>query len=98
MELCWKEFREKEGKWVLSKVTKLSKEESQELIEEAKEKARRDHVAEIAWGRNKGREEGHSKAIKEMVIKLIKEGLENSVITRVTGRTEQEVINFKKKM
>ena len=76
------------------RLEKLSKEESQKFIEEAKEKNRMDRIAEIEYGRKKGRIAER----EEVAVKLIKEGLENSVISRVTGWTEQEVINFRKKM
>ena len=83
-----------EMKQAVRRLERLSREESMELIEEAKEKARRDRIAEIAYGRNQGRIAER----EEMVNKLIKEGLENSIIARVTGWTEQEVIAFKKKV
>ena len=92
-------------KQAVMRVRKLSASELLRIEEEAREKARRDRADEILGGILKGqkqgleqgREEGRFFEREEMVIKLIKEGLENSIIARVTGWTEQEVINFKKK-
>ena len=97
-------------KQAVMRVRKLSTSELLRIEEEAKEKARRDREDEILGGilkgqkqgleqgREEGREEGKVAEREEVAVKLIKEGLENSIISRVTGWTEQEVINFKKKM
>ena len=101
-------------KQAVMRVRKLSASELLRIEEEAKEKARRDREDEILGGILKGqkqgleqgreqglkqgREEGKVAEREEVAVKLIKEGLENSIISRVTGWTEQEVINFKKKM
>ena len=88
------------------RVKKLSKDEKLRIIEEKREKGRWIYESQMAYARDKGLEQGREEGIEkgratereEAAVKLIKEGLENSIIARVTGWTEQEVINFKKKM
>ena len=86
-----------EMKTAVNRVKKLSKNEELRIIEENREKGRWIDKYRIEYAQDKGREEGRITEREEMVVKLIKEGLENSIIARVTGWTEQEVINFRKK-
>ena len=98
--------RGSEMKTAVERVKKLSKVEKLRIIEEKREKGRWIHEGQMAYARDegikqgieRGIEQGHAKAVKEMVIKLIKEGLENPTIAKVTGWTEPELINFRKKM
>ena len=101
-------------KQVVERVKRLSKDEKLRIIEEKREKGRWIYESQMAYardegleqgieqgieeGRKEGREEGRTAEREEVAVKLIKEGLENSIIARVTGWTEQEVIEFRKKM
>ena len=83
-EIAKKGEEMKQAAWRLEK---LSKEESQELIEEAKEKARRDRVAEIAYSRNAERE----KIARKMLIA----GSDINFIQTVTGLSKDHILKLK---
>ena len=83
-EIAKKGEEMKQAAWRLEK---LSKEESQELIEEAKEKARRDRVAEIAYSRNAERE----KIARKMLIV----GSDINFIQTVTGLSKDHILKLK---
>ena len=93
----------KEIKW-------MSREESLQALAEAREKERRDRYAEvrdgfnrgvekgIKQGFNKGVESGISQNTKQVALKMIREGITRSIVSKVTGLSLDELSKLKKEL
>ena len=91
---------EKEGKELSTKgqemeeamfhLKELSRDEALRLVEEARDKAWKDQMAREDDSFNKGMKQGK----KDLVLSMLKEGLDVPLISRVTGLSEEEINNF----
>ena len=99
-ELSVIETRGDDMKAAVQRLKMLSREKSMEIIEEAREKARRDRVAEIDYaldkGREEGREEGIQKGMKQVALNLLKENVDLNLIEKTTGLSKSEIKMLKK--
>ena len=96
---------EKEGKELSAKgwemkeamfhLKELSRDEGLRLVEEAREKAWKDQAAREDDSFNKGMaqgmERGKAKGKKELAGSMLKNGLEISLISKITGLSEEEI-------
>ena len=98
-------------KRALFRLKELSREEGLRLVEEAKEKARRDQAARerdsfnsgleqgIKQGKiegiEKGKTEGMKKGKTELVMNMLKNKLDISLISKITGLSEKEIHQLK---
>ena len=106
-ELSVIETRGDDMKAAVQRLKMLSREKSMQIIEEAREKARRDRVAEIDYaldkgreegmqkGRKKGREEGRITGMKEVALNLLKEHVDLNLIEKTTGLSKSEIETLK---
>ena len=86
----------------------LSEDESMRMLEEAREKNRRDEYARRAYalekglkkgiktGRKKGIEEGMQKGMQKVALNLLKENIDISIISETTGFSKSEIKKFKR--
>ena len=97
-----------EMKKAMVRLRELSREEGLQLVEEAKEKARRDQAARehdsfnsgriegkeegIIQGKTEGKEEGKT----ELIISMLKNELNIPLISKITGLSEKEIYQIKK--
>ena len=89
------ETRGDDMKAAVQRLKMLSREKSMEIIEEAREKARRDRVAEIDFALDKGRTEGRITGMKEVALNLLKENIDISIISETTGLSKSEILKLK---
>ena len=101
-------------KRAMFRLKELSREEGLQLVEEAKEKARRDQAARerdsfnsgiekgiergIDQGIDQGIERGIEKGKKELVMNMIKNGMEVSLLSKFTGLSEEEINQLKESL
>ena len=85
------ETRGNDMKEAVQRLKMLSREKSMQIIEEAREKARRDRVAERAYALEEGRQEG----MKTAALNLLKENVDISIIEKTTGLSKAEIENLK---
>ena len=90
-EIAKKGEEMKQAAWRLEK---LSKEESQELIEEAKEKARMDRIAEIEYGR----EQGQIAEKEEIAGNMLNAGTDINFIQNMTKLSKDHILKLKDKI
>ena len=87
-------------KKAMFRLKELSREEGLQLVEEAKEKARRDQAARERDSFNSGIERGMKQGIEknqtDLVINMLKNGLNTSLISKITGLSEEEIIRLKR--
>ena len=99
-ELSVIETRGDDMKAAVQRLKMLSREKSMEIIEEAREKARRDWVAmrdfALEKGRKEGREEGMEKGMKKVALNLLTENISISVIEKTTGLSKSEIKKLKR--
>ena len=103
-ELSVIETRGDDMKAAVQRLKMLSREKSMQIIEEAREKARRDRVAEIDYALDKGREEGLEKGMqkgritgmKEVALNLLNKNIDISLISETTGLSKSEIKKLKK--
>ena len=88
---------------------KFSEAEQRQILSEAREKNRRDRVAREAYvfnqgkeegmqkGMQKGRSEGRQEGMQQVALNMIQKKLNISIISEVTGLTEEEIKNLKEK-
>ena len=99
------EKRGNEMKEAVKRLKMLSQEESMRIIEEAREKARRDRVAERAYnieegqakGLKQGLKQGRKEIQKEIVLNLLKKNIDISVISETTSLSKAEIKILKDK-
>jgi predicted transposase/invertase (TIGR01784 family) len=74
---------------IVGRVMEMSEDEAERMIADAREKARRDKVAEIAYGRNEGIAEGLARGMEkgkaEAAIGMKADGMEAALIAKYTG-------------
>jgi len=88
------------------RIKKLSKEESDLMIEEAIEKNRRDRVAELDYAREEGftqgREKGIEKGMKEgmelAALNMLKNKMSLSLISKITGLSQSGILKLRKQL
>ena len=69
----------------------LSRDEGLRLVEEAREKAWKDQTAREDDSFNRGIEKGMEKGKKELVINMLKQGLDVPFISKVTGLSKEKI-------
>ena len=95
------------------RIVKLSKEKSDQMIDEAIEKNRRDRVAEREYAKEEGIEQGMKKGLEQGMKKGLEQGIEQGMalvamnmlknkmnmdlIAQMTGLSEEEILKLKKK-
>ena len=89
------ETRGDEMKEAVQRLKMLSQEKSMRIIEEAREKARRDRVAEIAFGEEKGLQKGMKQGVKQVALNLLKKNIDVNIIEKTTGLTKIEIEKLK---
>ena len=82
-------------KAAVQRLKMLSREKSMEIIEEAREKARRDWVAMRDFALEKGRTEGRITGMKEVALNLLKKNIDISIISETTGLSKSEILKLK---
>ena len=113
-ELSWISKRGADMKEAAVRIVKLSKEESDLMIEEAIEKNRRDKVAELEYareagqvqgrkqglkeGRRKGIVQGMEKGMKLTAVNMIKNKMNMDLISKITGLSHSELLKLKKNL
>ena len=87
----------------MSHLKELSREEQLRILEEAKEKnwrdeqARIDHATDqgLKKGREQGIEQGMTKGVNkgrtEMVIRMLENGLDTDLVSKISGLSKQEI-------
>ena len=81
------------------RLKELSREEGLRLVEEAREKAWKDQKARERDSFNRGFEIGFKQGIKEgWAIKMLKNGLKVSLISKVTGLSEEKINELKESL
>ena len=91
-------------KRAMFRLKELSREEGLQLVEEAKEKARRDQAARerdsfnggMEEGIEKGKIEGNFEGKAELIISMLKNEPNISLISKITGLPEEEINELKK--
>lgn len=81
----------------------LSRDEGLRLVEEAREKAWKDQAARedesfdrgIKRGIEKGIEKGIKQGKQELVVSMLKNGMEVSLISKITGFSKEEIVELK---
>jgi predicted transposase/invertase (TIGR01784 family) len=88
---------------IVGRVMEMSEDEAERMIADAREKARRDKVAEIAYGRNEGIAEGLARGIEkglakgkaegkaEAAIGMKAENIPIETIAKITGLSAQKI-------
>ena len=84
----------------------LSREESLRLVEEAREKAWKDQAAREDDSFNRGKaqgiaegiEKGRTQGKKDLILSMLKNGLEISLISKITGFSEKEISKLKESL
>ena len=88
----------------------LSRDEGLRLVEEAREKAWKDQAAReddsfnrgktqgIEEGKAQGIEEGRTQGKKDLILSMLKNGLEISLISKITGFSEKEISKLKENL
>ena len=98
-ELSVIETRGDDMKAAVQRLKMLSREKSMQIIEEAREKARRDRVAEIDYaldkGRKEGREEERRKEQTKIILNMLKEKLDIKLVSKITGVSVKEIKKLK---
>ena len=99
---------EREGKELSSKgqemeeamfhLKELSREESLRLVEEAREKAWKDQAAREDDSFNRGKAQGRIQGKKDLILSMLKNGLEMSLISKITGFSEKEISKLKENL
>ena len=73
----------------------LSEDENMRMLEEAREKNRRDEYARRAYalekGMRRGRREGREEGMKEVALNLLKENVDLNLIEKTTGLSKSEI-------
>ena len=95
-----------EMKTAVERVKKLSKDEKLRIIEEKREKGRWIYESQMAYARNKGIKQGLEQGIEQGRIderqifakRLLQSKFNNTEIVRLTGLTEKEVCQIRKKL
>ena len=94
-------------KKAMFRLKELSREEGVRLVEEAKEKARRDQAARerdsFDSGRIEGKAEGMAQGIErgmekgkmELVVNMLKKGMNISLLSKFTGFSEETIYKLK---
>ena len=90
---------------VTGRIVKLSKEVSDQMIDQAIQKDRIDRVAEreyakeegIEQGRKEGLEKGMEKGMALVAVNMLKTKTDISFIAQMTGLSEEEILKLKKK-
>lgn len=89
-------MKKNEGvKEAVIEVRKLSQDEKLQRMADLREKAIMDEKAIYQAGLDNGKEEGETKAIKEMTKKLLKKGMKIETIAEITGLTIEEIEKLK---
>ena len=87
-------------KQAVNRWQKLSKEESLQIIAEAKEKQRRDRAAEIGYaideGIEKGMKKGREQNVKETALRMIQAGFKLEDICKATELSKDKILELKK--
>ena len=83
-------------KKAMFRLKELSREEGLQLVEEAKEKARRDQAAREQDSFDSGMESGMEKSKAELVMSMLENKLDISLISKITGLSEKEIRKLKK--
>ena len=78
-------------KKAMFRLRELSREEGLQLVEEAKEKARRDQAARERDSFDNGMEKG----IEKVVLNMLQEKADIYFISKITGLSEKEIRKFK---
>ena len=101
------EFLSKEAgmKTAVNHLFNFSKDEQMRILEEAKDKNRRDQIAEKEYvfeqGLEKGKEQGLEKGIEKereaLVLNMLLKGLSVKDIANLTGLKAQQVVKIQKK-
>ncbi len=100
------EFKELSGRGpeleeAMAYLRKFSEAEQRQILSEAREKNRRDQVAREDYVFDQGKEEGIQKGKeegrKEIVLSMIQNKMEASIISKITGLSEKEIKNLKEK-
>ncbi|MCY4512570.1 MAG: Rpn family recombination-promoting nuclease/putative transposase [Bdellovibrionales bacterium] len=84
----------------------LSREEGLRLVEEARDKAWKDQMAReddsfnrgIKQGIEQGMEKGIDKGKKELIMSMLKKGMEVSLLSKFTGLSEEEISKLQKSL
>ncbi|MCY4512182.1 MAG: hypothetical protein OXB86_00675 [Bdellovibrionales bacterium] len=84
----------------------LSREEGLRLVEEAREKAWKDQMAResdsfnkgIKKGKKEGKKEGIEEGKKELIVSMLKKGMEISLLSKFTGLSEEEISKLKESL
>ena len=86
-------------KKAMFRLKELSREEELRLVEEAKEKAWRDQAAReddsFDEGLEQGMKKGMEKGKRELVMSMLKNELDMSLITRITGFSKEEICKIR---
>ena len=69
----------------------LSRDEGLRLVEEAREKAWKDQAAREDDSFNKGKEEGRVEGKRDLIINMLKNGMDMSLISKFTGFSKEEI-------
>ena len=84
------------------RIVKLSKEESDQMVDEAIEKNRRDRVAEREYAREEGLEKGIKQGMKKgitlVVVNMLKNKMNMNLITKMTGLSKEKILKLKKNL
>ena len=98
-ELSRKGWEMKEAMFHLKE---LSRDEGLRLVEEAREKAWKDQAAReddsFNRGKTQGIEEGRTQGRKDLILSMLKNGLEISFISKITGFSEKEISKLKENL
>lgn len=91
--------RGQEMKEAMFHLKELSREEGLRLVEEAREKAWKDQMAReddsFNRGMSQGIEKGMAKRQQDLVINMLKNGLEVSLISKITGLSGKKINKLK---
>ena len=84
-----------EMKRAMFHLKELSREEGLRLVEEAREKAWKDQMARESDSFNRGVEEGMKQAMvkweQDLVLNMLKEKVDVSLISKITGLSEEKI-------
>ena len=91
-------------KQAVDQLEEVSRDEALQILADAREKARMDKIAELdysreeglAKGMEKGRIEGRTERDKEVILNMLKEKLDISLVSKVTGVSIEEIKKLKK--
>ena len=82
-------------KKAMFRLKELSREEGLRLVEEAKEKARRDQAARERDSFNEGLDQGMEQGKIELVMNMLENKLDISLISKITGFSKEEISELK---